>query len=151
MVAGLGGPDEIVVGDVEAGPRLPVAGAGLVGLLLRGQAVGFGGALHLEAVLVGAGEEEHVVAAQPVPAGHGVGGDRRVGVADVGGVVDVVDGGGDVKPGHGDGGYRVCAVGPERFRSVVRPVRVGAGASPSASWYTWRLGSRSSAATPATA
>ena len=42
-------------------------------------------------MLVGAGEEEDVVAEQAVPAGERVGDDRRVGVPDVGHVVDVVD------------------------------------------------------------
>ena len=65
------------------------------------QPVGLGRPLHLEAVLVGAGEEEGVVAEQPVPPGQGVGGDRRVGVADVGHVVDVVDRRRHVEAGHG--------------------------------------------------
>ena len=97
MVAGLGGADEVVVADVEQLPGLAEAGAGAVGLLLGGDAVGLGRALHLEAVLVGAGEEEDVVAEQAVPAGEGVGGDRRVGVPDVGHVVHVVDRGGHVE------------------------------------------------------
>ena len=65
-----------------------------------------GGPGHLLAVLVGAGEEEDVVADQPVPAGQGVGVDRRVGVADVGRVVHVVDRGGDVEAGHCPVAYR---------------------------------------------
>ena len=66
-------------------------GAVTVGLLLGGEPVGLGRALHLEPVLVGPGQEEDVVAQQAVPAGQGVGRDRRVGVADVRCVVDVVD------------------------------------------------------------
>ena len=72
----------------------------LVGPLLGVTPVLLGGPGHLLAVLVGAGQEEDVVADQPVPAGQGVGVDRRVGVADVGRVVDVVDRRGDVEAGH---------------------------------------------------
>ena len=62
-----------------------------VGLLLRATPGGLGRLLDLEAVLVGAGEEEDVVAEQAVPAGERVGDDGGVGVAEVGHVVDVVD------------------------------------------------------------
>ena len=58
-------------------------GAIAVGELLRRQARGLGGLLDLEPVLVGAGEELHVVAEQAVPAGERVADDRRVGVAEV--------------------------------------------------------------------
>ena len=91
VVAGLGGADEVVVGDVEAVPRLPEAGGVAVGLLLGRDAGRLGGLGHLQAVLVGAGEEVGVVAEEAVPAGQGVGDHRRVGVPDVGGVVHVVD------------------------------------------------------------
>ena len=91
VVAGLGGADEVVVGDVEQLPRVPEALDGLVGPLPRRDAVGLGRPLDLQAVLVGAGEEEDVVAEEPVPAGHRVGRHRRVGVPDVGRVVHVVD------------------------------------------------------------
>ena len=74
--------------------------AGRCGLLRGREPVLLGRPLHLQPVLVGAGEEADVVAEQPVPARQGVGGDRRVGVADVGHVVDVVDRRGHVEPGH---------------------------------------------------
>ena len=48
------------------------------------------------AVLVGAGQEEDVLAALAHVPGEDVGGDRRVGVPQVGLAVDVVDRGGDV-------------------------------------------------------
>ncbi len=51
------------------------------------------------AVLVGAGQEEHVLPALAVVAGHHVGRDRRVRVAEVRRRVDVVDRGGHVE-GH---------------------------------------------------
>jgi hypothetical protein len=100
-VPGLGGADEVVVGDVEQLPRLAEPLAGGVGVLQRAEAALVGGALHLESVLVGAGEEEDVVAGQAVPPSQRVGRHRRVGVPDVGHVVDVVDRGGDVEARHG--------------------------------------------------
>ena len=53
--------------------------------------------LDLQAVLIGAGEEEHVVAAHPLVPGHHVGGHGAVGVPDVQLVRGVVDRGGDIK------------------------------------------------------
>ena len=49
-------------------PRLLVQRGDRVGEVLRRQAGGLGGLLHLLAVLVGAREEVHVVAEQAVPA-----------------------------------------------------------------------------------
>ena len=73
VVAGLGGADEVVVGDVEPVPGLDEARRRAVHPLLRGHAVGLGGPGDLVPVLVGPGEEEDVVAQQPVPPGQGVG------------------------------------------------------------------------------
>ena len=53
--------------------------------------------LDLLAVLVGAGQEEHVVAVQPLEPRHHVGRDRGVGVADMRRAVHVIDRGGDVE------------------------------------------------------
>ncbi len=96
-VAGLGGADVVVVGDVEAVPRGAEQRAVAVGPLERGDVVRLGRPLDLEAVLVGAGEEHDVVAPEAPPAGQHVGRDRRVRVPDVGRVVHVVDGRGDVE------------------------------------------------------
>ena len=63
----------------------------------RGDAALGGRLLDLLAVLVRSGQEEDLAAGHPVVAGQGVGDDRRVGVADVGHVVDVVDRRRDVK------------------------------------------------------
>ena len=69
VVAGLGGADEVVVGDVEPVPGGPEALGVAVGLLL-GRDAGLVGRLgDLEAVLVGTGEEVRVVAEEAVPAG----------------------------------------------------------------------------------
>ena len=73
-------------------------------------------------VLVGAGQEEHLVAVQPLEARHHVGRDRGVGVADMRGAVHVVDRRGDVEAlAHGG----VIADG-------AAPARVGAADAPQA-------------------
>ncbi len=100
VVARLGGADEVVVGDVEALPRLLEAGRRAVRPLLGGGPVGLGRLHDLGAVLVGARHEPHVVAQQAVPAGQGIGVHRRVRRADVRCVVDVVDRCGQVVGGH---------------------------------------------------
>jgi len=51
-------------------------------------------------IVVGTGQKEDVVSLEPVVAGHGVGQNRGIGVADMRGAVDVVDGGGDVEFRH---------------------------------------------------
>ena len=100
VVPRLGGPDEVVVGDVECLPRLDEARRGAVGPLLGCGAVRLGRLDDFRPVLVGAGHEAHLVPEQPVPARQGVGIDRRVRRAHVRGVVDVVDRGGQVVVGH---------------------------------------------------
>jgi hypothetical protein len=60
--------------------------------------------LHLQAMLVGARQKEHVLAVEPLEASDDVGRQRRVGVADVGGAVRIEDRRGDVEfllPAHG--------------------------------------------------
>ena len=83
-VALLGRADEVVVGDVQPLPRLDEGGGDRIGELLRRQVRVGGRVLDLEAVLVRAREEEHVVAGEAVPAGEGVRDDRRVRVRQVG-------------------------------------------------------------------
>ena len=77
-------------------------------------ALGLGGPLDLEAVLVGAGEVEDLVAEQAVPPGEHVARDRRVGVTDVGHVVHVIDGRRHVEAAHGTH----CAVRTPTARSL---------------------------------
>ena len=97
LVLGIGRANEAVVGDVELFPemlelrRQPVA-------VTHGVRAGlFRGLLHLLPMLVQAREKKHVVAREaPVPRRH-IGGDGRIGMSDVRDVVDVVNGGGDVK------------------------------------------------------
>ena len=99
MVA-VGGADEAVVGDVHQLPQVQHAAGGghnVVHELLGGDPRLPGLVLNLLAVLVGAGEEHHVIAAQPLVPCHGVGGHGAVGVADVQPAGGIVDGGSDIK------------------------------------------------------
>ena len=96
----VGGADETVVGDVHQLPQIqnsPLAGDDLVHELLGGDAGLLGLVLDLLAVLVGAGQKQHIIAAQALIAGHGVGGHGAVGVADVQLVAGVIDRGSDIK------------------------------------------------------
>ena len=61
------------------GQRLEALGVA-IGQLLRLEALRLGRVGHRLAVLVGPGQEEHVLAALTMVAGDDVGGDRRVGV-----------------------------------------------------------------------
>ncbi len=91
----LGGADEAVVPDVEPIPEGTEFRRDLVAVLLLGDPPLAGDALDVLPVLVGAGQEEHVVAREAPGPGQGVGGDRGVGVPHVGDAVHVVDGGCD--------------------------------------------------------
>ena len=83
VVARLGGADEIVVRAIEPLHHGLEQRHVAVEQLPRRQAFARRGLQHLAAVLVGAGEEEHVVAVEPHEARDGVGGDRLIGVADM--------------------------------------------------------------------
>ncbi|EQD24416.1 MAG: hypothetical protein D084_Lepto4C00442G0001, partial [Leptospirillum sp. Group IV 'UBA BS'] len=107
-VPGLGRPDEVVVGDGEPAPEVAEARQDPVDVELGGESVPLRALPDLLAVLVGAGEEEDRLPFLAAGAGQDVGGDGGVGVADMGDVVDVVDGGRQVEPGgaevsHGNG------------------------------------------------
>ena len=95
-MARLGGADEIVVRAIEPFHHGLEARHVALDQLARRQ-VFLGRRLqHLDAVLVGAGEKEHVMAVEPHEAGDGVGGDRLIGVADMRRAVRIGDRGGDV-------------------------------------------------------
>ena len=82
--------------------------------LLRRDALLGGGLRDLDAVLVGAGEEEHVVAVEPLEARDRVGRDHLVGVADMRRAVRIRDRGRDVVAGLGrHAGFLI------RWRSVI--------------------------------
>ena len=105
IVARLGRADEVVRRVVHRLDEVAERLAHLVGEGLRLEARGGSGLLDLLAVLVGAGQEMHVAPVQPHEAGQHVAGERRVGMPDMGHIVHVVDGRGDVigiAAGHGD-------------------------------------------------
>ena len=125
LVAGIGGADEVVVGEVDGlEQRLPRLGDELVGPLLRRDAVRRGRAEDLLPVLIGTGEHPGVFAALAVPACDDVGGDLRVRVPDVRHIVHVEDRRGDVEgraAGHADHPIRRAEPFPPRYRATMRP------------------------------
>src|SRR5690606_38510111 len=93
---------------------------------------------HLDAVLVGAGEEEGLLPLEPRPARNGVGHDHLVGVADMRRAVRIGDGGSDVEGvGHGAGAtlrswcFRIASRSATR---VCRMSRLYSSASARESW-----------------
>jgi len=92
----VGGPDEIIVGHGQLRPESAELGADLIGVCFRGDAGLLRGFCDLVAVFVRSGHEKGPVSGQAVVAGKHVGDDRRVGMADMGRCVDVVDRRGDV-------------------------------------------------------
>ena len=91
------------MGHAHALPELRIVRHHLVRQLLRRDASGCGGLLHLLAVLICAGEEVHLLPAHAVEPGDHIRQYRRIGVPDVGPVIDIVDGRGEVEGlGHGN-------------------------------------------------
>jgi len=119
LVAVLGGAHVAVVADVQRVPAGAEAGRQLVGEDLRVDAPRLRLARDLHAVLVGAGEEEGVVAALAVIARQAVGDQLLVGVAEVRAGVDVIDRGGDVEAASHGVSRPVLGGGPGR--SDARP------------------------------
>ncbi len=101
-MARLGGPNEIVMRDVQALPHTLETGRELVHQLLRRTPLGRRFLGDLLAVLVHPDDEVHVLACQAAEAGDGVRTNLLVGVTDVRVTVGVVDGGGQVESGHGN-------------------------------------------------
>ena len=79
----VGRPDEPVIGNVQQLPEILDADDNLIDILLGRHALGFGLALDFLAMLVRAGQEHDIIALQPFVAGHGVGGNGRVGMTDM--------------------------------------------------------------------
>ena len=101
-VVGVGGADEVGVGDLEALDEVAELSGVLVGVGLGGE-TGLGGfAEDFVAVLVGTDLEADFVALAATEAGVGVGEQVIHGVADVGVTVDVGDCSSDISFGHGD-------------------------------------------------
>ena len=97
VVARLGGADEIVVGGAERLGHRAEDRRVAVGKLLRRDAFLLGRLLHLQAVLVGAGQEEDVLAVEPLEARQRVGGDDLIGMADMRLAVRIEDRRGEVE------------------------------------------------------
>ena len=96
----VGGADEEVVRCLEQRRQRLEALSVAIGQLLRRDAERVRGICDRLAVLVGAGQEEHLFGALAVMAREHVGGDRRVGVPEVRRGVDVIDRSGDVEGRH---------------------------------------------------
>ena len=92
---GLRGADEAVERHVEPLVHLPEAAGIARGEFGDAKPLALGGLHHLQAVLVGAGQEEHILAVEPLKPRQRIGRDRLVGVADVRNAVGIVDRGGD--------------------------------------------------------
>ena len=91
-------PHEVRVGQVQPpGERFPDRGE-LVAVHLWILAFGLGRRLHLLAVLIEAGQVKHLLPETAMCPGDDVGDDFLVGVTEVRFAVDVIDGGGQVKP-----------------------------------------------------
>ena len=93
----LGGANEIIVADIQQFPNFLEPSAGLVSLFERCDSVGVGRALDLEAMFIGAGQKEGGISRQPMPPSKRVCCHRCVGVPDMGHIVHVIDGSGDVE------------------------------------------------------
>ena len=100
FVLGVGRADEEVVRGVHLPRHLAELRGQGVDVGARREAGELGRLGHLVAVLVGAGQKEDVVAELAVVPRQDVGGDRGVGVPQVGVGVHVVDGGGDGEAAH---------------------------------------------------
>src|SRR6266571_581890 len=96
MVALLGGADEIVVRAVHALGQGLEPRHGALRELLRRDVLLRGRLQHLDAVLVGTGEEVHVVAIVPLETRNRVGRDQLVGKSDMRRAIGIGDGRGQV-------------------------------------------------------
>ena len=92
------GSDELVVPEVERVGQVAEPFRVAVHQLARGDALLLGGEDVGQRVLVGAGEDVGIVAAEPVKTAEAVGLDELLDDAHVRPAVDVGDGGGDVVP-----------------------------------------------------
>ena len=97
LVTMLRGADEVIVGDVKVAPQVGELGNLGVAPFLRGHAMLGGRLSDLLPMLIHAGEEMNVRALKTLEARNGVGCNRRVGGADMGHAVNVINGSCKVK------------------------------------------------------
>ena len=97
LVAGFGGPDVVVVRDVQQAEHLLENRGHLVDQRLGLDLALLGRLLDLLAVFIEAGQEVHVVAQHAVVTRQDVREDLFVGMAEVRGAIRIIDGGGDVE------------------------------------------------------
>ena len=114
MMLLLRGADEAVERDVQAlihflEPRRRCGSASSTASALASR-----GLDHLQAVLVGAGEEKHVLAVEPLKARQRIGRDRLIGVADMRRAVGIRDRGRDVVDDFARDGADCCALARRR-------------------------------------
>ena len=100
LVQFAGRPNEAVEFNAEGPPLIPEQLGDRIGILLRRHPGGLGGALDVLAVLVGAGEQEGVVALHLLIAPDRVGHHRAVGVPEMRRRIDVIKRSGQVKFRH---------------------------------------------------
>ena len=114
MVALFGGVDEFVVRAFQQLHHRLEQWHVAVEQLPRRQAFARGGLLNFLSMLVGSGEEKHVVTVEPHEAGDRVGGDRLVGVADMRRAVGVGNRRGDVIGLGSHGCYSAPQLGAQK-------------------------------------
>src|SRR5688572_19343273 len=93
----LSGANEVAVGKPQHRRHLPKARRVAVRKLARRKPLPRGRLLHLQTMLVGAGQEEDILPVEPLKASNSVGRDRLVGMPDVRRAVGIRDGGCDVE------------------------------------------------------
>ena len=110
-----------VVADVEFLPKRDEFRRDPVDELLRRDALFFGGLLHFLPVLIDAGEEENLLALQPMITRDDVGEDLLVRMADVRRTVGVIDRGGEIERFR----HRAQSIAGERCARNCGPGRGG--------------------------
>src|SRR5689334_19194881 len=91
LMPGIGGPDKGIVRNIQSRPQLLKLGSELVAVDLGGDSSLRRGLLHFLPVLIESGQKNYISSAEPPVSRQYVGGNRRIGMSDMGNVVDVVN------------------------------------------------------------
>jgi hypothetical protein len=97
LMPNLCGSDEVVIRDSQSLPERLEAFDHFITVSFWIHASILGGFFHLLAMLIRAREEKNLIALQPFVTSKNVSGDRGIGVADMGNIIDIVDRGGNVE------------------------------------------------------